>query len=330
MKNQIQKILASALICLVVCLLSLVTNPSFFSFRAPNIAISQVTSAPADSAKVPPTAKQVKNPVVKLDNKVPAIVASQFEISSDIDRIIKRGEIIIATLGVDNPPFFEKVNGEDVGLDIEIGKSIAEELGVKAKFDRSPKTFNETVEMVQAKKADLAISKLSISMKRAKQVMFSEPYVTMRQALLINRLQLAKLTSAKLNVEEAIKQLSGKVGVIQNSQYAIFARKRFPKATVVEFPSWKEVVNAVSSGEVLAAFRDELEIKKVVLQQPDFALQVQTVAFSDTTDFLAIVVHWQNRNLVDFINHDLRLNKLSYDAQQVITKYRDIFTKEPI
>jgi polar amino acid transport system substrate-binding protein len=259
---------------------------------------------------------------VKVEDAVPAIPA-------DIDRVLKRGELIIAMLGIDNSPFFERTtDGKLSGLDVDLGRSIAEELGVKVRFDRSPKTFNAAVDLVQQQKADLAISKLSISLKRARQVKFSQPYVTMRQGLLVNRLQLAKRTSAGLTPEEAIKNLDGKVGVIKGTQYSLFARRRFPKATVVEFPKWDDVINAVGKGDILAAFRDELEIKKVVLKQPNFALQVQTVAFSDTTDLLAVIGHWQSSQLIDFVNYDLSLNKLSYTADQLIKRYEGSFRKE--
>ncbi len=250
-------------------------------------------------------------------------------IPADIERILKRGELIVAMLGVDNPPFFEySKDGKLSGLDADLGRSIAAELGVKVRFDRSPKTFNEAVELVQQQKADLAISKLSISLKRAKQVKFSQPYVTMRQGLLVNRLQLAKRTSASLTPEEAIKNLDGNVGVIKGTQYSLFAKRKFPKATVVEFPKWDDAIEAVGKGDILAAFRDELEIKKVVLKQPNFALQVQTVAFSDTTDLLAVIGHWQSFQLIDFVNYNLSLNKLSYTADQLIKRYEGSFRKE--
>ncbi|WP_019502413.1 substrate-binding periplasmic protein [Pseudanabaena sp. PCC 6802] len=266
---------------------------------------------------------------LKISKQVPAEKEIEPSFPEDIGRILKRGELIVAMLGIDNPPFFERAKGNVLsGLDVDIGRSIARELGVKVRFDRSPKTFNEAVELVQRRKADLAISKLSISLRRAKQMKFSLPYVTMRQALLVNRLQLAQRMSGGFTAEEVIRGLDGKVGVIQGTQYSLFAKKRFPKSTVVEFPKWTDAVDAVGKGEILAAFRDELEIKKVLLLQPDFALQVQTVAFSDTTDLLAVVGHWQSSQLIDFVNYDLSLNKLSYTADQLIKTYENSFRKE--
>lgn len=247
----------------------------------------------------------------------------------DIQGILDRGELIVAVLGTDNPPFFsENSQGELTGLDIDLGQAIATELGVKVKFDRSAKVFNEVVDLVYQHKADIGISKLSISMARAKKVLFSSPYVSMRQGLLVNRLELAKKAQNK-RPEEVIQNLDGKLGVIQGTQYALFfAKTRFPQAQVVEFETWDDVVEAVKTGEVIAAYRDELEVKKIVLAQPDSALDIQTVALTDTKDALAMVIPWDYNHFLAFVNTYLDLNNLNYTVEELINKYPDIFKQE--
>ncbi|MBD2481408.1 transporter substrate-binding domain-containing protein [Planktothrix sp. FACHB-1365] len=247
----------------------------------------------------------------------------------DIQGILDQGELIVAVLGTDNPPFFsENSQGELTGLDIDLGQAIATELGVKVKFDRSAKVFNEVVDLVYQHKADIGISKLSISMARAKKVLFSSPYVSMRQGLLVNRLELAKKAQNK-RPEEVIQNLDGKLGVIQGTQYALFfAKTRFPQAQVVEFETWDDVVEAVKKGEVLAAYRDELEVKKIVLAQPDSALDIQTVALTDTKDALAMVIPWDYNHFLAFVNTYLDLNNLNYTVEELINKYPDIFKQE--
>lgn len=247
----------------------------------------------------------------------------------DIQGILDRGVLVVAVLGTDNPPFFsENSQGELTGLDIDLGQAIATELGVKVKFDRSAKVFNEVVDLVYQHKADIGISKLSISMARAKKVLFSSPYVSMRQGLLVNRLELAKKAQNK-RPEEVIQNLDGKLGVIQGTQYALFfAKTRFPQAQVVEFETWDDVVEAVKTGEVLAAYRDELEVKKIVLAQPDSALDIQTVALTDTKDALAMVIPWDYNHFLAFVNTYLDLNNLNYTVEELINKYPDIFKQE--
>ncbi len=260
----------------------------------------------------------------------------------DIQNILQRGELRVAMLGVDNPPFFMEENNSQIcddehahikveeknsilcGLDVEIGKAIADELGVKVKFDRSQTKFNDVVNLVFEQKADLAISKLSISLKRAQKMRFSQPYVNMREGLLVNRLQLAQREKNSSTIE-AIRNLEGKVGVIQGTQYLLFAKSRFPKATIVEYPSWEEIIQAVVKGEILAGYRDEMEVKKIVLTQPNVALKVKTVALTDTKDSIAVILPWQNHQLLEFVNQLLSTKGLNYSVNDLIDKYPEVF-----
>jgi ABC-type amino acid transport substrate-binding protein len=252
----------------------------------------------------------------------PSALPIRSSISPDFQRILERGKLVVALLGIDNPPFFMlDKNGELYGLDVKIAKSIAEQLDVKVEFVRSAKTFNEVVDIVYDLGADMAISKLSKSLSRAKKVRFSRPYLTMRHGLLVNRLQLAQRAKGR-NTVEMIKQLDGKVGVIKGSSYVGFTKQKFPKATVVEYPSWNpDIINAVIRGDILAAYRDELEVKKIVLSNPDAALKFQTIALTDTQDSIAIALPWDSQHLLDFVNQCLETMKFEYTADTLLKEY---------
>ena len=62
----------------------------------------------------------------------------------DITAITKQGYIVIAMLGTDNAPFFSVQDGQLVGIDVDLAKSIASAMGVQPRFDRSAKSFDET------------------------------------------------------------------------------------------------------------------------------------------------------------------------------------------
>ncbi|MBD0343846.1 MAG: transporter substrate-binding domain-containing protein [Coleofasciculus sp. Co-bin14] len=252
----------------------------------------------------------------------PSALPIRSSISPDFQRILERGKLVVALLGIDNPPFFMlDKNSELYGLDVKIAKSIAEQLDVKVEFVRSAKTFNEVVDIVYDLGADMAISKLSRSLSRAKKVRFSRPYLTMRHGLLVNRLQLAQRAKGR-NTVEMIKQLDGKVGVIKGSSYVGFTKQKFPKATVVEYPSWNpDIINAVIRGDILAAYRDELEVKKIVLSNPDAALKFQTIALTDTQDSIAIALPWDSQHLLDFVNQCLETMKFEYTADTLLKEY---------
>ena len=243
----------------------------------------------------------------------------------DIQKIIDRGVLMVALLDTDNPPFFMTDEGDRLdGLDIAIARDLAEKLGVDLEFNRSATTFNEVVDTVFNREADIAISKISRTMSRIQRVRFSEPYLRMRQGLLVNRLRLAQHTQGR-SVPEAVRDLQGEVGVIEGSSYVGFLQQKFPDATIVEYPDWNTIVEAVTDGEVLAAYRDELEIKKIVRTNPNAALGMQTIALTDTEDPIAMVLPWNSTHLLAFVNQYLDTERLDYSADKVLQDYSQYF-----
>jgi ABC-type amino acid transport substrate-binding protein len=90
----------------------------------------------------------------------------------DIARILNRGEIIVAVMAIDTPPFFEEKNGVMSGIDIDLVNEIAAELKVGVRYERSAKTFNQVVEVVADGKADFGISKLARTLTRAQMIVY--------------------------------------------------------------------------------------------------------------------------------------------------------------
>ncbi len=241
---------------------------------------------------------------------------------SEIERIKERGKLTIAMVNRDNPPFFsQKTDGKLVGIDIDLGEAIAESLGVKADFLRNAKTFDEAVETVYRGEANLAISKLARTLPRAQKVLFSKPYLNFRQALLVNRLSLAKQQSNGLSTDQVVKDFQGKMGVYAGSAYVQYARKTFPKATIVEFSQWKEAIEAVVSGEVIALFRDELEVRSIVLTKPELSIKLRTIVLTDTSDTKGIVSAYGQHFLADYIDLFLETNYKQRDTNQLLDAY---------
>ena len=139
----------------------------------------------------------------------------------DIKRIKERGKLIVAMYYKDVRPFMFHKDGllvyEDekgylvkddgsrvacdnqpeicgysneyfIGHDVELARSIADALDVEVEFDRSPRTFNAITDLVASEKADMAISLVSRTLTRAEKVRFSNPYLTLKPIILMNRL----------------------------------------------------------------------------------------------------------------------------------------------
>jgi ABC-type amino acid transport substrate-binding protein len=244
----------------------------------------------------------------------------------DIEKIKQRGKIVVAMLGKDVPPFFMKhKDGGFYGLDVKLAEGIAAELGVELEFNRSAMSFNDVVQEVIEGRADLAISKISRTLARGQKVLFSRPYIVLRQGLLFNRLQLARAAAGKAE-QEFVKNLVGPVAVIQHSSYEIFLKSKFPQATVISMPSWdQDIIPAVVEGRVMAAYRDELEVKKIIRGKPKEVLRLKTVILKDTQDPIAMVLPHGSYNLQQWINIYLDTIQLNYTADTLLDEYEEIF-----
>ena len=236
-------------------------------------------------------------------------------LAPDIARIVNRGELVVAMLGVDNPPFFyTNKKGQWIGLDVSLSAALANAIGVKLRINRDADTFNTVVDLLAAGKADLAISKLSRTLARSQTIAFSNPYLTLNHALVLNRVKFAQLAQGR-SLPEVIRSFDGSMGVIAKSSFANYASTNFPKAKRYEYASWADVQLAVSKGEVVSAYRDEFEVKRLLRADPSLSLVLRTVTLKDIEDTLGIGVAISDTTLLAYVNLFLaqRSDKLDID-----------------
>lgn len=219
----------------------------------------------------------------------------------DIRRIVERGELVVAMPRNDAPPFFYEKGGEMHGIDVDLARGLARELKVKLRFHRGAASFNDVVEVVARGEADAAVCKLSRTLVRAQTVRFSDPYLTLRHVLALNRMRFAELSKGR-DLPAVIRRFEGSVAVIANSSYTGFARQNFAKAKIVEYADWDNVVAALKRGDVVAAYRDEFEIKRLLKTDPLTSLLLRTVTLTDTQDTLGIAVAHDSYQLLSLIN----------------------------
>lgn len=230
------------------------------------------------------------------------------------------GKLIIAIPDQRNPPFFFEDRGELKGLDIDLSKAVAEAMGVEAVFNRSGKSFNDAVKLVADDQADMAAAKISRTLARSQTVLFTTPYVTLPHAMLVNRLRFAQISGGK-PVAEVMQNYSDTIGVIANSSFVGFAKTYFPKAKIVEFQTWDEVVDAVAKGKVTTAYRDAFEVKRIFKVKPDLVLTVRSVMIEDIKDTIGIAVNRNNYLLLNFLNLFLEQKNIKYTSEQILSKY---------
>ncbi len=119
-----------------------------------------------------------------------------------------------------------------------------------------------------------------------------------------------------------LRQFEGSLGVIANTAYAEFAREYFPNARIQDFPNWDSVLDAVRSGRIVALYRDELEIKKMLFDDPSISLTLRTVTLGDLTDPISMALPATSVHFAAYLDLFLeqRVGVASVDA--ILARYQ--------
>lgn len=230
----------------------------------------------------------------------------------DIARIKQRGELVVAMYYEDVPLFcMRNSNNELEGIDIELARDIADKLGVKLTLKREAKTYDEIVQFVADRKADIGLSSLSDTLERAMTVSFTTPYWSLRQALLINRLKLSSYKDHPdfKKIELLLNQPGIEIGVLKGSSYVDFAKKMFPHASIESYDNIAQGIEDTKKAKLLAFLYDEVEIMNWNKLHPEDSLFLKSDFITQSEDTLAIAVHWQDSHLLAWLNLSIEQSK---------------------
>ncbi len=254
---------------------------------------------------------------------------------ADILRIKTRDTLIVAQFGGERPGFFafddkNQLPGKMhylsdkrplVGYDIELARRIADELKVTLKIDRNYKSFNSVAYAVARGEADIAISKLSVTTERSQFLSYTQPYLSLRIALLINRINESKIGVDKNNALSACLKKGALIGVLDNSSFVDHGEKLFPEAELKRYPDQPSLFDAVQNGEILAVLYEEYEIGKYTRKRPDLPIYCHKVELTGKSDAIAMAVAGKNTTLLGFLK-TFMLKELTFPTvQQIIENY---------
>lgn len=238
---------------------------------------------------------------------------------SDLPDIKAGGLLRVAITHFDIPPFHQrKPDGTFVGRDIEFIKELGDALKVKIAYVDSPPTFDSVVQTVADGRADIGLSKISQTYDRLAYVRFSAPYLTLRHALLYNRSVMSRLSNG-VSPDSALRSYTGKIGVIGASAYVDFATADYPKATIVPFRTWEATIDALKSGQVDVVYRDEFEVRSVLLHDPAMHVRFGAAVMTDRRSFLTVAVCDSCVKLEEFINYFIAQHPRAYSLDALLT-----------
>jgi len=207
--------------------------------------------------------------------------------------MLERGYLNVGIPPYETPPYyyFDTKSNQMEGIDIDIVRKFANNIGVKAVFDRDSKTYNGLLKRTGEDQFDLSIGKLSTFYKRMQDAHPHE-YMHFRHALLANRTVISKIQGQTPNEKFAPYLLDSKIriGFIEDSSYGEFAKELFPNATKLGLKDWDTCKKALMDKKVDAIYRDATEVKKIVYQEPNLSLDFVPILFDDKIDHISMYV----------------------------------------
>ncbi len=166
-----------------------------------------------------------------------------------MDRILKKGELVVGTTGEQPPLNARSKNGEIIGMDADIARIIAQGLGVELAFKAMP--FNDLLPAIEAGKIDMIISSMTITPQRNRKLAFVGPYYMSGKGLLTKSKNLSSMQKSN-----ALNDSRFSVAVLKDSTSQKFAEQTAPKAQIVETKSYDAAIGMLLVDKVDAVIAD--------------------------------------------------------------------------
>ena len=184
-------------------------------------------------------------------------------------------------------PFEYYENGEIVGVDIEIAKEIASELGKELVI--KDVAFDSIINEVKTGKADLGAAGISYSEERSKQVDFSNDYFTSNLVTIIR----------KSDNESFFNNLNNKIIAVQLGSTAdTYVTKNYNDKNIIRQKKYLTTVEDLKNKKADCIIMDELPAKAIVNNNSELKI-IDRVLSSEN---YGMIVKKGNEELLKVVN----------------------------
>ena len=195
-------------------------------------------------------------------------------------------------------PYEYYSDGKIVGVDVDIAREIAREMGKKLVV--KDVAFDSIITEVQSGKSDIGAAGISYTEERARSVDFSINYTDSKQVVVVR----------KNSSIQTIDNIKGKKIAVQLGSIAdMFVSDEYSDSVIVRQKKYLAAIQDLKDGKVDCVVMDELPAKSILLENND--LKILDDAVSE--DAYGIIVDKGNKELLDVIN--IVINKLKAEGK---------------
>lgn len=227
--------------------------------------------------------------------------------ANELDNILAKGEIVVATEGAWAPWTYHDENDKLVGFDVEVATAIAAKLGVTAKFVECE--WDSIFAGIDAGRYDIAANGVEYTDERAEKYDFSTPYGYIRTALMVR----GDNEDIKSFEDLAGKRTANSIA----STYMILAESYGAIADGVD--TLDETIQMVLSGRAAATLNAEVSYYDYLTTHPD--ANVKIVALTDEASDVVIPVRKGEPELVEAISKAIEELNAEGVLSEISVKY---------
>lgn len=226
-----------------------------------------------------------------------------------LSRIQKKGKITIAMEGTWAPWTYHDEKNELTGYDVEVGKKIAEKLGVEAEFVEVD--WDGIFAGLDSKRYDISLNGVEITEERTLKYDFSEPYAFTHTALIVKK------------GDDSIKRfedLKGKTTTNSlGSTYAELAESYGAK--VVTIDSFEETLQLVEHGRADATLNDNATFYYYQKIKPENPFKAAVLTEEANRVAVPMRKGEETKKLLEAVNKAIEELKQSGELARISEKY---------
>lgn len=225
-----------------------------------------------------------------------------------LEEIKERGKLLIGTEGTYPPFTYHNDADELVGYDVEVGRAIAEEMGLEVEFIET--NWDACIAGLDAKRYDVVMNQVGITPERSEKYDFSTPYTISRAALIVKSDNDELTTFEGLEGKKSANSLTSNFAAMAESYGAevISTDGLFSKA-----------IELVLAGRADATINDEVSFYDYMKQKPDS--QVKIAKTLEEASKNAVLIRKENESFKAAINDALASLESKGVLKEISEKY---------
>ena len=225
--------------------------------------------------------------------------------------IQKKGELVVGVLGTDEPnSFVDPKTRELVGYDVDLGKAVAQKIGVKPVFKQL--TVAARIPELQQGHVDLLAASLTHTKDREAQLDFSITTFVTGQTVLVKK-------SSGIN---DVPDLAGKrVVTVKGGTQEPNTKKAVPTATVITFDTAPQAFQALQQGKGAAFVNDDKSVVRALVQLGDQGKDYKILPSNLSIEPLALGIKKGEAGLKQVVDSTLRELEASGKAEALYEQW---------